>query len=94
MYPERSACSETATATKEDFRESIATYGLTGMTMAIVRLREPYVQEGGTHAALEAALTGSELGSLMEKIQKDENLLLHVERQCQPVVLSLLGPAK
>lgn len=82
-------------AFREDRRAmSISTYGLTGMTMAIVRLRDPYLQEGGTDATMEAALTRPELGSLMEEIQKDEDLLLHVERQCRPVVLTLLGPAE
>ena len=82
-------------ALREDRRAmSISTFGLTGMTMAIVRLREPHVREGGTDAMMEAALTRPELESLVEKIQEDEDLLLHVERQCHPVVLKLLGPAE
>lgn len=81
-------------AFREDRRAmTISTYGLTGMTMAIVRLREPYVREGGNDAGIEAALTGPELESLAEKIQKDEDLLRHVEQQCSPVVVSLLAPA-
>ena len=82
-------------AMREDRKAmSTSTFGLTGMTMAIVRLREPHVREGGTDATMEAALTRPELESLAEKIQKDEDLLRHVEQQCSPVVLSLLGPAE
>ena len=81
-------------ATREDFRATaVSTYGLTGVTMAIIRLREPYVREGGTDAMIEAALTGPALEVLAERIQKDEDLLRHVSRQCDPVVRTLLGPA-
>ena len=79
--------------TREDPRAmAISTYGLTGVTMAIVRLREPYVREGGTDAMIEAALTSPELEVLAQRIQEEEDLLRHVARQCDPLVRALLGP--
>lgn len=71
-----------------------AVFGLTGLTMVIVRLREPYVQAGGTDAALEAALTAPELEPLVEAIQAEARLLEHVERQCRPVVQPLVTRAR
>jgi len=80
--------------TREDpVAMAISTYGLTAVTMAIVRLREPHVREGGTDAMIEAALTGPELEVLAQRIQEDEDVLRHVARQCDPFVRVLLGPA-
>jgi len=64
--------------------------GLSSLTLAILRLREPFVEAGGTHPQIEAYLTGADLEPVFEAIQTDPEILAHAEERCQPVVVESL----
>lgn len=65
-------------------------FGLTGITMVVVRLREPFVGEGGDQAEIEARLTSPGLEPTYQAIQADAELRRHAESACQPVLNELL----
>jgi hypothetical protein len=64
--------------------------GLTAVTMAVIRLREPFIRAGGNDERIEGFLTGGPMNSLFEQLQAKPDLLAHVERQCEPVLRDLL----
>jgi hypothetical protein len=69
--------------------------GLTAITMAIVRLRQPFLAAGGNHDAIEAFLTSAAMAAVLEDVQKQAALQAHVKTQCAPVLRELLGtPSK
>jgi len=65
--------------------------GLTAMTMAVLRLRRPFLASGGSDEGIEAFLTSEPLGAVLEAVQATPALLAHVEGQCRPVVEELVG---
>lgn len=64
--------------------------GLTAMTMAVLRLRQPFVKAGGTDERIEAFLTSPPMDKVMDQIQLSSELTAHVERQCQGVLWELI----
>ncbi len=70
-----------------------AALGLTATTMAVLRLRPPFVAAGGTDQRIQAFLTSAPLGSVLEAMQGTADLLAHVEGQCQPLIRDLLSGA-
>ena len=64
--------------------------GATAMTMAIERLRAPYMATGGTDKILHAFLTGPPMVAALDDIRKLPERTAHVERQCAPVLQELL----
>jgi len=66
------------------------TLGLTAVTLAVVRLREPFLAAGGSPEQIEAQLTSSDLEKVSQRIQTDEASRSHAEQQCQPLLLQLL----
>lgn len=65
-------------------------FGLTALTMAIVRLREPFVAGGGDDTAIEAYLAGPALEPILAALQTDPEARSAAETSCRPVVVSLL----
>jgi len=70
-----------------------STLGLSSLTLAIVRLREPFVAGGGTQPQIEAYLTGADLEPIFQTIQNDATWLADAEARCSPVVLESLEAA-
>ena len=66
--------------------------GLSAVTLAIIRLREPFLAGGGNHEAIEAFLTSAPMAAILETVQKQPALQAHVQTQCAPVLRELLGP--
>lgn len=64
--------------------------GLTAITMAVVRLRHPFVAAGGNDQRMEAFLTGAPMAAVLDEVQQKPELASHVERQCAPVLRALL----
>jgi hypothetical protein len=70
-----------------------STLGLSAVTLAILRLRQSFLDRGGEAAEVERVLTSPRLEPIVEGIQKETALRRHVESRCQPVVVELLsGP--
>jgi hypothetical protein len=67
--------------------------GVTAMTMAVERLRLPFMATGGTDKDLHAFLTSSPMVSALDDVRKKPELAAHVERQCSPVLQELLFKA-
>lgn len=67
--------------------------GLTSITLAVFRLRDPYVAAGGTQGRIEAYLTSAELEPLFASIQTDAELRADAEARCTPVVVESLQGA-
>lgn len=65
--------------------------GLSAVTLAVLRVREPYVAAGGSDEALEAHLTGPETDALLKSFQSDAKRRGYAEARCQPVVRELLA---
>ena len=75
----------------EDFNARFTgTVGLSGLTFAMVRLREPFVAAGGSNEQIERAMTRAELEPVFERVQSDEAVRSVAETACQPVVVELL----
>lgn len=64
--------------------------GLTAITMAVVRLRHPFVAAGGSDERMEAFLTGAAMQPVLDAIQQKPELAAHVDRQCASVLRALL----
>lgn len=64
--------------------------GLTAMTMAVLRLRQPFVKAGGTDERIEAFLTSPPMAKVLDEIQLSSDLAAHAERQCQGVLWELI----
>lgn len=67
--------------------------GLSSLTLAMIRLREPFVAAGGTDPEMEAYLAGADLEPVFAAIQEDEELLADAEAHCTPVVVASLEAA-
>jgi len=70
-----------------------AAFGLTAVTIAVVRLREPYVAAGGNDQLIEAFLTGPPMAKVLDAVLATPDLLAHVESRCEPVIGDLLATA-
>ena len=68
----------------------MAAMGLSGISLAIVFLREPYEASGGQMAALEAHPTSAQMKGLVRSVQTDASLRAHVTSRCQALVGDLL----
>lgn len=64
--------------------------GLSGVTLTVVSLREPFVAAGGDPAVIETHLSGPTLEPALEALQTDDGVRSQAEAECQPVVLALL----
>jgi len=67
--------------------------GLTAITMAIIRVRQPFISAGGDHDAIEAFLTSAAMAAVLDDVQKQPALQAHVQTQCAPLLRELLGPS-
>jgi hypothetical protein len=65
-------------------------FGLSAVTMAIVRLREPFVAADGDPGAIEAHLTSPAFESVVAALQTEPKIRSAVEAGCQPVTVALL----
>lgn len=68
-------------------------FGMTAITMAVVRIREPFVAGGGTDAQMEAFLTSQGMGQVLEGLLAAPDLMTYVAGRCEPVVHDLLTDA-
>jgi hypothetical protein len=68
-------------------------FGMTAITMAVVRMREPFVAGGGTDGQMEAFLTSRGMAVVLEGLLATPDLLTYVEGRCEPVVRDLLTDA-
>jgi hypothetical protein len=67
--------------------------GLSAVTLVILRLREPFLAEGGGQREIEAHLTSPEFDSLLAAIQSTAPLRAAVRKGCAPALGELLaGP--
>jgi hypothetical protein len=64
--------------------------GATAMTIAVERLRAPYMATGGTDKVLDAFLASPPMISALDGIRKRPEHVGHVERQCAPLIQELL----
>jgi hypothetical protein len=72
-------------------RREEAALGLSAFTMAVFRLREPFLAAGGTDAAMEAFLSDNlALDAEFDRIQSEPALLTHVRTGCAPVLKALV----
>ena len=67
-----------------------AALGVTAMTMAVERLRLPFMATGGTDRNLNAFLTSPPMVGALDEIRKKPELAAHAERQCAPLLQELL----
>ncbi len=67
--------------------------GLTAFTLAVLYLRRPFLESGGSDTQIEAFLTGKPMASVLEAIQSDAARREHAESQCTPPLLALMKPA-
>lgn len=65
---------------------SNAALGLTAVTLAIVYLRQPYLDHGGDVSAIEGYLTGEEISVAFDRIQSQEGLLGELQERCDPLL--------
>jgi hypothetical protein len=63
--------------------------GTMAVTTVVLFLRQPFVAEGGTHARIEAHLTGDPMSRVTTTIQQSQSLLQHVQSACSPIVAEL-----
>jgi hypothetical protein len=78
-------------AYREDMNARITSvFGLSAVTLAVVRLREPFHAGGGDDAAIEAHLAGPALEPLFAAIQQEPQTRARAEEGCEPVVFALL----
>jgi hypothetical protein len=61
----------------------------TGLTLAVLRLRQPFIDAGGTPAAMESAMTRSEIDAPLQKMQSDPA----AREPCRPLYRELLEAA-
>jgi len=67
--------------------------GLSAVTLVIFRLRQPFVDAGGSHPQIEAHLTGPEFETLLASIQSSAAARDAVRAGCAPALGELLaGP--
>lgn len=64
--------------------------GMSAVTMAIFRLRAPFVADGGDPADIEEHLTSAGMNPVLEGLQRDPELFAHVESRCAAPLAELL----
>jgi len=64
--------------------------GLTGVTLAVLRLRQPFLAAGGDAGAIEKLLAGTGMEPVLDRLQSDPDSRGHAEMQCQAPVVELL----
>lgn len=64
--------------------------GLSGVTLAVLRLRQPFLASGGDGRAIEALLAGPGMEPVLERLQSDAAARGHAEIQCRAPVVELL----
>jgi hypothetical protein len=69
----------------------IAAFGTTAMSMAVERLRLPFMATGRTDRTLNAFLTSPPMVSAFDDIRKKPELAAYAERQCAPLLQQLLA---
>jgi len=74
-------------------RRRRASVGLTAVTMAVFRLRQPLVAGGGSSADMEALLAGPEMEPILDRLQAEPELLAATLRSCDALLEELAGPA-
>jgi hypothetical protein len=69
----------------------VAAMSLMTVTMAVLRLREPFIGAGGTPESMERFLSGSALEPAIERVQTDTTVGERARRECGQFVTSILG---
>lgn len=64
--------------------------GLTAVTMAILRLRRPFVAAGHSDAETEALLTGAQMDGVLRALQEERASYTAAWTRCRPLVDALL----
>ena len=67
-----------------------AILGLTSFTMAALRLRQPYLDSGGSEGDIEALLTSSGMQPVLDGLRDDVEIREHVEERCNQTFEKLL----
>ncbi|HSM15340.1 MAG TPA: hypothetical protein VLA66_14835 [Thermoanaerobaculia bacterium] len=65
--------------------------GLTGVTLAVLRLRQPFLAAGGDARAVEGLLAGPGMEPVLERLQNEAEARGHAETRCQAPVVELLA---
>lgn len=63
--------------------------GLTAMTMAVLRLRQPFLKAGGSDERIEAFLTSPPMAKVLDEIKLSADLAAYADKQCQGVLWEL-----
>lgn len=71
-------------------RQRVAMIGVTGLTVAIMFLRDPFITQGGSHAQIESFLTSEAMEREFTRIQQSRALRDHVDEACAPTVATLI----
>lgn len=79
-----------AFAKAEQDERVLAAMAPTGFSMAMLYLRTPYLDSGGTDAQMEAAMTSPQMEPILATLQEDVKLLEAAYRECSPVVTWLM----
>jgi hypothetical protein len=75
----------------EDARIAIV-MRLTALTTTVLYLREGYMRAGGTEQQLERFLADKAFEPIVERLQRDAQLLQEMQAECAPVIKVLLNP--
>jgi hypothetical protein len=71
-------------------RQFTGVMGLTGITLAVVYLRQPFLAAGGTDEELEAYMTGPAMEAVASRVQDEPALLDRARAGCSPIVVELV----
>ena len=69
----------------------MAVSGLTAMTMAVLFLRQPFLEAGGEEAQIAELLGGEELGPILQGLKSDQPTRDRVDVECASVLDLLLA---
>jgi len=75
-------------------RRRRASVGLTAVSMAVLRLRQPLLAGGGSAADIEVLLAGPEMEPILDRLQAEPELLAATLRTCDALLDELAGPPK
>jgi len=69
----------------------VGAIGLSGVTMLVLSLRDPFIAAGGKTPQIEAFLTSAPMEAVTDRLQRDVKLLEAVQTECGPVVGALMA---
>jgi hypothetical protein len=63
----------------------------TAVTLAVIYLRQPFLKHGGGSEQIEAFLTGAAMDRAFKQVMANEEWVLYVEQQCQPLITEMFA---